>query len=132
MTAPDVIHCRECGRPWGVRLGRPDGAAEAREALLDAYRTFLAEDYGTDEYAAPELPEPEQVDIVFVSAADNRWLDWVGIESCADSDTWNRADHLPEMPKWWNGFKRAKPALWWDCCQLDPVPLALASEGGDQ
>jgi len=120
----DTSSCIECGRPWGVVLGRgelpsTERESEARLTITDEFTDYF--DYAEDRelVVVPERIPLEAQEIVLVTealanfASDRGYSDW-GLEGGA----WYPVKDLG-MPTWLLKGRRRRWAYLTGCCELN-------------
>lgn len=125
-SKPKTIDCMECYRPWGVVLPKnatPDEYTAGADLLIAAYRDWCVEMWEADvtmDEPCPVMthPSPRMTEIVWISDKSAAWLDELGHEVGVETPCWLEVGDWAGIPDWW-ATRRQRPALKWDCCNLD-------------
>lgn len=124
-----VIFCMECGRPWGVILGRGELPTEETQRLaqgaLEKALVELFKEWGgevrVDNLEVDVKAEPEEV--VFVTEALASFAsEHCGSEMIGEVPAWYVIDDI-DIPDWLLKQRSRRWAYKWDCCGIDPDRL---------
>lgn len=120
-----MTNCLECGRPWGVILGRGELPSDkvqrlAQLELEEELMEYLEDGTGEGEIVNLEgVPEAEPQEVVFVTyALANFASEHCGSEMFGDVPAWYAIDEL-DIPAWLLKGRARRWSYRWDCCNMD-------------
>ena len=119
-----VTHCIECGRPWGVILGRTEEPSDelaelARAAMVESWVEVAECDHeGGTRFDTDRLPQVTAMRIVYLTEALARFCDDNGIcEPTFLDDCWQDIEDV-DLPRWLLKGRKQRWAYGWDCCEI--------------
>ena len=118
-----VTHCIECGRPWGVILGRTEEPSDelaelARANMIECWIEVAEIDHeeGT-RFDTDRLPPVRAMRIVYLTEALATFCDTIGIDPEFLDDCWQEVDNV-SLPAWLLKGRKQRWAYGWDCCEI--------------
>ena len=123
MEREKVIHCNECGQPWGIALElreEPDEFKQlaAQGVMVEAWHFQADENYDErTQFDLTKLPLVEPTEIVYITEAlasfiSEHDLAYEYLEEC-----WQELRNI-DIPKWLLRGRKTRWAYRWDCCDL--------------